>query len=302
MGFLDLNGSLGRQFGSIGLAIDAPRMLLSVRRSDTTRVDGPEQARATRYLNTIVERLDLPSGHSLRIGEMIPAHAGLGSGTQLALGIAAAVRRLHGLPLDPRADAHALGRGRRSGVGIALFQNGGLVVDGGSGTGERPPPLLARLDVPADWRVVVILDTIRQGLSGQRETAAFGELAAMSEATSARICRLVLMQALPAIAEDDIDAFGAAVTEVQAIIGDYFSPVQGGRFYSPRVAAALSEMAAMGAAGIGQSSWGPTGFVLVRGDMAAWRLVETVSRSNAAEGLDIRICRALNHGAAVIET
>src|SRR5437764_7964299 len=77
MGFLDLNGSLGRQFGSIGLAIDAPRMLLSVRRSDTTRVDGPEQARATRYLNTIVERLDLPSGHSLHIGEMIPAHAGL---------------------------------------------------------------------------------------------------------------------------------------------------------------------------------------------------------------------------------
>ena len=302
MGFLDLNGSLGRQFGSIGLALDAPEMRLSVSHSNTIRVDGPEQARAARYLNAIVERLDLPGGHSLAIAETIPAHAGLGSGTQLALAIAAALRRLHGLPLDPCADAQALGRGRRSGVGIALFQSGGLVVDGGSGPSGTPPPLLARLDVPADWRVVLIHDNTRRGLSGQRETAALGELAVMWGETSARICRLVLMQALPAVAEDDIEAFGAAVTEVQAIIGDYFSPVQGGRFYSQRVAAALAAMVAMGATGIGQSSWGPTGFAFVRGDMAARYLLQTVSRSGAAEGLDIRICRALNRGAAIIET
>lgn len=302
MGFLDLNGSLGRRFGSIGLALDAPCMRLSLRRSDTTRVDGPEQARATRYLTAIVDRLDLPAGHSLHVAETIPAHAGLGSGTQLALGIATAMRRLHGLPLALRADAQASGRGRRSGVGIALFQSGGLVVDGGSGPGQGSPPLLARIEMPAEWRVVLILDNTRQGLSGQRETVAFGQLAAMSEATSARICRLVLIQALPAVVEDDIEAFGAAVTEVQAIIGDYFSPVQGGRFYSSRVAAALSAMAAAGATGIGQSSWGPTGFAFVRGDAAAQRVLGTVSASEAGEGLDMRICRALNRGAAIIET
>lgn len=302
MGFLDLNGSLGRQFGSIGLALDTPCSRLSVRRSETTRVDGPEQVRATRYLTTIVDRLDLPPGHVLEIAETIPAHAGLGSGTQLALAIAAAMRRLHGLPLDPRSDAHALGRGRRSGVGIALFQSGGLVVDGGSGPSGTPPPLLARLDVPTDWRGVLILDNTRQGLSGQREVTAFGALAAMSEATSAAICRLVLMRALPAVAEDDIEAFGTAVTEIQAIIGDHFSPVQGGRFHSQRVAAAASAMAAAGATGIGQSSWGPTGFAFVRGDAAARRLLQEVSRSAADEGLDMRICRALNRGAAIIET
>src|SRR5260370_39395358 len=84
MGFLDLNGSLGRQFGSIGLALDAPKMLLSASRSNTTRVDGPEQARAARYLHAIADRLDLAGGHSVEIAETFPAHAGLGSWTQLA--------------------------------------------------------------------------------------------------------------------------------------------------------------------------------------------------------------------------
>ena len=183
-----------------------------------------------------------------------------------------------------------------------MFQSGGLVVDGGSGPREAPPPLLARVDVPADWRVVLTLDNARRGLSGQREIAAFGALPPMSEATSARICRLVLMQALPAVAEDDIAAFGTAVTEIQAIIGDHFSPVQGGRFYSPRVAAALSAMAAAGATGIGQSSWGPSGFAFVPGDAAARDILREVGGSEAGEGLDIRICRALDRGAAIIET
>lgn len=302
LGFLDLNGSLGRQFGSIGLALDAPCLRLSVCRSDATRVSGAEQARTTRYVNAIEDRLDLPPRHAIHVADALPTHSGLGSGTQLALAVAAAVRRLHGLPLAPRADAGALGRGRRSGVGIGLFEHGGLVVDGGPGPGGAPPPLLARLGVPDDWRVVLVLDSARQGLSGPRELAAFGALQAMSEATSARICRLVLMQALPAVAEDDLAAFGAAVAEIQAIIGDYFSPVQGARFISPRVAEALAEMATMGATGIGQSSWGPTGFAFVRGDAAAQSILQAISRSEAGEGLDTRICRALNRGAAIIET
>ena len=49
------------------------------------------------------------------------------------------------------------------------------------------------------------------------------------------------MKALPALAECDIVSFGSAIKELQAHLGDYFAPVQGGsRFSSPDVAAALA--------------------------------------------------------------
>ena len=38
IGFLDLNGGLGRRFGSIGLAIDQPEVRLRLRHSDTMAV------------------------------------------------------------------------------------------------------------------------------------------------------------------------------------------------------------------------------------------------------------------------
>jgi beta-ribofuranosylaminobenzene 5'-phosphate synthase len=302
MGFLDLEGSLGRRFGSIGLALDAPRTRLSIRRAETNRVRGPEQERAGRHLAALAARLRVTDRHDLHIEEAIPEHSGLGSGTQLALGVAAALRRLHGLPLDPAADAEALGRGQRSGIGIGLFRLGGLVVDGGIGRTGATPPMLARLAVPADWRILLVIDPAYRGLSGSNERAAFAGLEPMPAPVAARLCRHVLMQVLPAVAEDDLAAFGAGVSEIQALIGDYFAPVQGGCFTSRRVGAALAELAALGATGIGQSSWGPAGFAFARGDAAAGELRDHLVRTGAAERLDISICRALNRGAAVIET
>ena len=72
------------------------------------------------------------------------------------------------------------------------------------------------------------------------------------------------MKALPALANCDIAAFGSAIKELQARLGDYFAPIQGGsRFSSPDVAAVLDLLESEGALGIGQSSWGPTGFAFV---------------------------------------
>ena len=105
------------------------------------------------------------------------------------------------------------------------------------------------------------------------------------------------MQALPAAAEDDLRSFGAAVTEVQSIAGDYFAPAQGGRFTSPAVAAALASASEAGATGIGQSSWGPSGFAFIRGEAEAERAARMLRAHGA--GLDIRICRALNRGARI---
>jgi beta-RFAP synthase len=305
LGFLDLTRDPIRRFGSIGLALDGPETRLTLRRAQARRVRGPEAERAERYLATLEAGLGLAGSHDLVIATTIPAHAGLGSGTQLALAIATALRALHRLPPDPRGDAARLGRGLRSGIGIALFEQGGLAVDGGRGAHDAPPPLVARLAVPESWRVIVVLDPAVAGLSGAPERAAFTDLPPMAESIADTLCRLVLMQALPALAEDDLAGFGAALTRVQKILGDYFAPAQGGRFTSVRVARALAMLAEAGAVGIGQSSWGPSGFAFVRADAEAARLVAGLRRTGefAAESdLDIRICRVLNHGARVERT
>lgn len=299
LGFLDLNGGLGRQFGSVGLALDAPATRLSLRVAQETSVTGQERERAAQFLAIMTDSLSGPDAHSLHIEQAVPAHAGLGSGTQLALAVAGAVRRLHGLPQDIRGDAARLGRGARSGIGIGLFAHGGLVMDGGVAPGaDAPPPLLAHVSVPESWRVLLLLDRTREGLSGQRERRAFAELAPMAPAASAEICRLMLMQVLPGALEDDIGAFGAAITRIQAILGDHFRPAQGGRFTSGAVAATLDVLAAAGGTGIGQSSWGPTGFAFVRGDVEAARLAELARP--VSPGIKIAICHVRNHGADVI--
>jgi len=296
LGFLDLNGGLGRRFGSIGLAIDAPMLHLGLRRSRHLVVAGPEQTRAAAWLATLERELGLAGPYDLQLHTVIPPHAGLGSGTQLALALGAALRGLHGLAPDPPADAALLARGTRSGIGIALFCSGGLVVDGGHNATDALPPVLARLALPEAWRIVLVLDRHGEGLSGAAERAAFAALPPMRESAAGEICRVVLMQALPGVAEADLPAFGAAITRVQALLGEHFAPAQGGAFTSPRVAAALSELAAAGAVGIGQSSWGPTGFAFLPNNASATRAVAALAASGRAEGLETLVCRALNRG------
>ncbi len=86
-----------------------------------------------------------------------------------------------------RTDATLLQRGARSGVGIGLFETGGIVVDGGRTPSGGAPPILARLDFPPDWRIVLVLAPKRQGLQGENELAAFRSLAPMATETVGEI-------------------------------------------------------------------------------------------------------------------
>ncbi|HVY58345.1 MAG TPA: beta-ribofuranosylaminobenzene 5'-phosphate synthase family protein [Xanthobacteraceae bacterium] len=301
LGFLDLNGDMGRSFGSIGLAISGIETRLTASTAAHPRVVGPESDRVRAHLAAMERDLALETAHAIHVEEVVPAHAGLGSGTQIALAVAAAMRRLHGLPLDVAGDAIRLGRGARSGIGVGLFTRGGLVVDGGRGPRTGVAPIVSHLDFPEPWRVLLVIDPKRHGAHGPDEAAAFAGLPRFSSAEAAHLCRLVLMKALPALAEHDIASFGAAIQELQTRLGDHFAPTQGGnRFNSPEVAAVLERLAAEGAFGIGQSSWGPTGFAFAPSREEAQRLLQLARGLPAAQALDIRACRGLNRGAEII--
>ena len=201
-----------------------------------------------------------------------------------------------------QGDAARLGRGQRSGIGFATFQSGGLVVDGGRGAAtqraaaHQPHRVSRRLARDcrarsgATGRVTV--PTKSQPSRGCREFPA---------ADAAHLCRLVMMQALPAAAEARPRGFGAAIRELQARIGDYFAPAQGGqRFTSPDVGAVLAPSRHT------RRAWDGPKLVGSRPALHSRRRCtkQTASLRSArahprARGLDIRICAALNRGAEI---
>ena len=158
-----------------------------------------------------------------------PEHVGLGTGTQLSLAVARLI--LAGLGIeDPGVDrlVALTGRGRRSGIGVHGFMGGGLIVDGGHSARSTVPPLLARMTFPVEWKILLVIPSDGLGMSGPRERDAFARLPAPSSRTTDRLCRLVLLELLPTIAERDLAGFGHALSQIQQEVGTCFAPAQGG--------------------------------------------------------------------------
>lgn len=268
LGQLDLNGSLGRIFGGIGIAIDEPAMELNAEKFDSLVAvsSGGESKRLEQIARQYLRRYELP-GAILQLTQSLPAHSGLGSGTCLSLAVGFAITRLYGLNASVAELAAVTDReGSRSGLGVAAFEQGGFVVDGGKAlAGEfrrRIPPVIARLPFPSEWSIVLAL-TNAERVFGSKEESAFRSLPPMKAEVSGTICRTLSMQLLPSLAEKNLDAFGAAVTSIQEQLGSYFTAIQGGLYASADGAEIAEFLRARGAVGVGQSSWGPTiyGFV-----------------------------------------
>ena len=183
--------------------------------------------------------------------------------------------------------AHALGRGQVSGVGTALFEKGGFVVEAGvksQGNKLNPqslenfPPVIFRQNFPKDWFFVIAIPNVKKGLSGKEEATAFKNLQPMQKEKAALISHLIVMGLLPAIKERDIETFGRSLTEIQSIVGDYFAEVQGARFSSSPSGDCIKHMLENGAHGAGQSSWGPTVYGLADGEAEAKKLSTSTKR------------------------
>lgn len=303
LGFLDVGGTLGRRFGSVGVAITRPGLRVRFQRSANPYATGEQSNRARGYLLQCLELLELQHAAAIDVETAIPAHAGLGSGTQLALAVVAGLSRLYDLDEDTGLAAVKLSRGRRSGIGLATFEQGGLIVDGGHGTHSVAPPVITRMVFPSAWRVVLVMDPQAEGLSGSREVQAFNELEPMSATVSGDICRNVLLRVLPGLREGDFESFAAGIDVVQNRVGEYFAPQQGGLpFTSSRVAAVAEWARAEGYRGIGQSSWGPTGFIFCPDVDIAEHLAEAMAtRWGGTDGLEVCVTAVANEGASVTD-
>lgn len=298
MGFIDMHGGLGRRFGSIGLALDQPATVLEAQSAKAFSAQGPEAERVVEAAAGFAQKAGLAGGAEFFVEGAIPAHSGLGSGTQLSLAVGVALSRLYGLGLSVREVAALTARGARSGIGIGAFEQGGLLVDGGRSPATVVPPIISRLAFPDAWRILLVFDPAAEGVHGPAEFKAFGELPEFPACRAAHIAHLVLMLALPAVAECDLSAFGKAISEVQHIVGEHFAPAQGGGIYiSNRVGRVMAWLEGQGVTCLGQSSWGPTGFAVVADEAAADDLV-TKLKTQAPE-VRVMVCRARNQGCLV---
>ena len=300
LGFLDLSGSLGRRFGSLGLTLDQPTLSLKMTSSQELSATGPDAARARAAVERAARHFELDPRVAVTVERALPPHAGLGSGTQLALAAASALAALRDLPVDARTLTAALDRGARSGIGMGAFAQGGVLLDGGKMTGrDTPPPILARHPFPAEWRIILAFDERSHGLSGNDEVTAMNRLPPFDEALAGHLCRLAVMVALPALIEEDCTRFGAAIGEIQARLGDHYAGAQGGRYTSKDVESAMEFAAAHGATGVGQSSWGPTGFAILPSQEAAERLAGALSERFAdRQNLSFLLTEGRNSGAS----
>jgi beta-RFAP synthase len=285
-GVLDLRGALGRKFGGIGAAVPQPSLLLEVERADRLEGDGPDAERALGYARRFLDHYGLPHAAKLTVRRAIPAHAGLGSGTQLGLAVGRALAELHGIGVEAPALARSVGRGLRSAIGTWTFALGGFILEGGRRPGvAEVAPLLARYAIPERWRCVVAVPRGVPGLSGDAEAAAFRTLPPPPSSEVERVAHLVLMQLLPALVEAELAPFGAALTEIQRVTGGWFAESQGGVFAPGPTGALVRAMAAAGAPGVGQSSWGPTAYAIVDGDAAARDVSAAADRALGGEGV-----------------
>lgn len=308
LGFFDLSGQSHRRFGSMGVAIQAFQTKLSVEnKTEATHSENKDAWMQGLFQHQLAlysapSQDSKPIQASLDLSTQIPRHAGLGSGTQMALAIGCAMDTLLGKDFDAKQTALYHRRGGRSGIGIYTFGQGGLVLDGGHVRDSQTasvPPLIGRYAFPEAWQFILIEDSGHIGIHGDTEKQAFKTLKPQSIENTQRLNQQLMMETLPALIEADFSMFSQGLGALQAYNAQYFAKVQGGMFASQDVAAALNFLSSLGYVGLGQSSWGPTGFVLLPCLEEASACLKQLEQTFSATPLRFTITSASNQGASV---
>ncbi len=262
---LDLNGGLGRIDGGFGLAITEPHFrIIAAPAADISVESTGYTERARAVVERLQTRYPFPGIH-LKFTDEIPTHSGFGSGTQLSLGIASAVNVLYNLNLSVLELASIVGRGGTSGIGVAAFDSGGFIVDGGHRYPEEkssflpsaavadipPPPILLRYDFPA-WPLLIALPNCSK-IYGEAELELFRTLCPQPASVAPALSHLLLLQILPALLENDMPRFGDALNRIQTFGWKKVEiDAQG-----VELRQTLEFLQHNGAFGAGVSSWGP---------------------------------------------
>jgi len=314
LGLIDLNGEIGRIDGGTGIALEYPRTVIYARKSDRLEVECPGNPeavdRAEEAARAVIEHFDIAPARIV-IEERPFVHVGLGSATQLLVGVAKVLCHLTERQVSSAELAPVVNRGGTSGIGVASFEYGGFIVDGGHKfrtddptnskseyspssvvRGLMPPPILARHDFP-DWDILVCVPTGEE-TAGIREVQIFKIVCPVPLEEVRTLCHLVLLKMLPAVVERDLEAFGFAIEESQKLGFKKFEF----RAQSRDVLRCMDFLKQNGGVGVGMSSWGSAVFAF--GEQLADLREKTQRFLDEGLGGTCFITRANNTGMQVL--
>ena len=309
-GFQNLALAHDRLYGGVGVALAEPGVVVSADPAPGVVCDDPV---VEPFVADAVERLGV-DGARVSVEERFRRHAGFGSGTQLALATLIAVARANDEYADARTHAPELGRGGRSGVGVATFEDGGFVVDAGHPTERftsRPPadgswtvpnPIVQRA-LPREWRFVLVTPDTEAGRSGRPEEQSMRAVVERADPGIADdVAHLLTRRLLPAVAEQDVTEFGAAIARLGRLNGAWYADEQGGVYRPPagELVDSLGDSPVI--YGAGQSSWGPTVYGVTRErDVDEARAAARAALGTVAEDGTVRVATPRNTGATLTE-
>jgi len=236
---IDMNGlGTNRVDGGVGVMLRDPAVTIRARPARTTSVTISDHARddtnkelrqsITALSSRIQESVGI-AGTEIEVASCPPLHVGLGAKSQALLATAVAVLKCHGLEVSPEVVTAMARRGGTSGIGVHGFWQGGFIVDGGHPIRKkggisfyRPSShsasagvatLLARYSFP-DWPILII-QPVGYRIHGAWENRLFRKVCPVPIAQVRAVSHTVLMQMLPAIVEQDRQAFGASLWSIQ---------------------------------------------------------------------------------------
>ncbi len=283
---IDLNGELGRVDGGVGVALNDPSLEVAVSAVDNDQVEAEE---VVPILEQLRSKIELRANYHVTILKKLPSHVGLGSRTQLSLSVAKAISVLEGRSENAVELAKLVGRGGTSGIGVAAFDKGGFILDGGhvfrndkslknvkglktgflpsSASDVPPPPVLFQHPLPEDWFFVIAIPQVKRGAHGPEEIDIFKRCCPIEREEVEKVCWILLMQTLPSVLEKDIATFAESLTMLQQV---GFKRIE--LKLQHEIINELFHFFDAHALGYGMSSFGPVTYAIVKSEKRAKEL------------------------------
>lgn len=314
---IDLNGSIGRIDGGVGLTIQKPSLVLQTETLDKGILINFENKNINENLKSeyiekiensakkMMEFMKIDSGFKFRVLETYPAHSGLGSGTQISLAVGKIILKLNDMDMTAPEIAKIVGRGGTSGIGVRAFDHGGFIVDGGHRIDEKPDflpssassalpaPLITKYDFPNDWNIILAIPDVPAGASGPKEVSIFQKYCPIPLKEVQKLSHILLMKMMPAVIEADLDSFGDSINQIQTT---GFKKIELELQHS-LIHNLIENMGSAGAAGVGMSSFGPTVYAIT--DNGSKEISKAAQDAMKEVGGKVIITKAQNNGAII---
>ena len=305
-GMLSVNQPQSRRYGGVGAMIDAPGLELVIRPSERMEVAGRFADRvAHAYQLTASALFATREQHAqplcrIEVVHAPSLHVGLGTGTQLAMAVAAGLHAFWECPSrDAAALARCVARGHRSAIGLYGFVHGGLLYESGKEKQDEIAPLVDRVELVPAWRFVLVRPRNQQGLADEAERNAFADLPPVPIERTETLRREAAEHLMPAAAEGRFHEFSESLYRFGYAAGLNFATTQGGPFAGERLMGLVEYIRQYGVRGVAQSSWGPTLFAVLPSEEAAADLIARLRGRPDGEELELTLARPNNRGARI---